>query len=114
MPSDMVTTVSQTVTQLRTLYITSAMAEWDAATNGTPENLEKNARARAAFMKFLADKEIYEQIRDWDKANSAAHDPMLARQIRQLYYAFAQNQRDDASIEEMTRLMTTLGEAYTN
>ncbi len=114
MPTEIVTSVSQTVAQLHSLYIASSLAEWDAATNGTPENLEKSAQARAAFMRCLADKTAYEQVHTWDKTNAAADDPLLARQVRQLYYAFAQNQRDDATIDEMTRLMTTLNDAYTN
>src|ERR1700694_1802481 len=86
--------VQATVAQLREMSIRSAKADWDAAVNSTTENLQAAADARAAEMHALADPNEYARYRDWDNAQVAADDPLLARQIRILHYTFARNQND--------------------
>ena len=94
MANDIASAVKQKVEELRRLYIEEARDQWNAATSGTPENLEKSARSRAETMRFLADAAAFEQYRDWDQSNAAGSDPILARQVRLLHYGFAQSQRD--------------------
>ena len=114
MTTDVASAVAQTAADLRNLQIASYAAEWDAATHGTPENLEKSAQTRAEWMRYLSDQAAYERYRDWDQSNAGGDNPLLARQIRVLHRAFAQNQQDSATIEQITKLMMTLTDAYTN
>ena len=106
--------VAGKVQQLRQLSINATHAEWTAATNGTQENLEKLAQARAEYLKFWADGAAFEQFRAWDRENSAAGDTLLARQVHLLYYGYAGGQRDEATIAEMTQLMMQIDDTYTN
>src|SRR5689334_6661214 len=108
MTTDVASAVAQTAADLRKLVIAANKAEWDAATNGTPENLEKSAQTRAAAMRYLADKTSYERYRDWDQTNAGGDDPILARQIDALHRAFAQNQQDADSIDQISKLMMKL------
>src|SRR5438105_1480038 len=114
MPEDIARAVAQTTQELREVYIESSKCQWDAATNGTPENLEAAAKSRANYMRFWANAAAFEQYRAWDQANAAANDPLLARQIRLLHFGFAQGQRDEATIEAMNKLMMQIDDAYTN
>src|SRR5258708_10158140 len=114
MMTDVASAVAQTAADLRNLQIAGYAAEWDAATHGTPENLEKSAQTRAEWMRYLSDQAAYERYRDWDQSNAGGDNPLLARQIRVLHRAFAQNQQDAATIEQITKLMMTLTDAYTN
>ncbi len=114
MSSDIASTVTQRVARLRELYIDEARSQWEAAANGTPDNLEKAARLRAEMMQFWADQAAFDQLRAWDQSNAASSDPILARQIRLLHYGFAQGQRDPDTIEELTNLMKQVEEIYFN
>src|SRR5689334_22608134 len=105
MTTDIAAAVAQTTAELRELFINANKTEWDAATNGTPENLEKSAQARNVWMRYLADKSSYERYRDWDQANAAGDDPLLARQINVLHRAFAQSQQDTETIDQISKLM---------
>ena len=106
--------VAEKVQQLRQLSINATHAEWNAATNGTQENLEKLAHARSEYLKFWADGASFELFRAWDRENAAAGDALLARQVHLLYYGYAGGQRDEATIAEMTQLMMQIDDQYTN
>src|SRR5579859_7866136 len=106
--------VTEKVQQLRQLTITASHADWNAATNGTQENLEKLAQARSEYLKFWANGADFELFRVWDRENIAVSEPLLARQVHLLYYGYAGNQRDDATIAEMTQLMMEIDDKYTN
>jgi peptidyl-dipeptidase A len=117
MPGDtnaIASAVAQTVADLRERYIESSRRQWDAATNGTPENLEAAALSRANYMRFWANASAFDQYRTWDQTSAAAGDPLLERQIRLLHLGFAQGQRDEATIEAMNKLMLQIDDAYTN
>ncbi len=114
MSGSIASTVQQKVDELRRLYIEVSRDQWDSATNGTPENLEKAARSRGELMRFMADKASYEQYRDWDQSNAASSDPLLARQVRLMHYGFAQNQIDAGTIDELNNLMKQIEDIYVN
>lgn len=110
--SDIESMVQTTVARIRELSITAGKAFWDAAVNGTPENLQAAADARTAMMRYEADPELFARFRDLDTTNAAAADPLLARQIRLLHYEFAQSQNDPALIERMSNLVKDLETVY--
>ncbi len=106
--------VQATTAQVRAHYIPLQQAAWEAATQGTPQALEKAAQARAAWMRFWADAEAYARYKAWDEENAAAQDPLLARSVHVLHLQYALGQRDPQSIEAMSALIKTLDDAYTN
>ncbi len=110
--SEISSAVQTTVARLRQLYIASAMAAWEAAAESTPANLSAAADTRTALMRFEADPVEYARYRDWDKANDAAADPLLARQVRVLHFEFAQGQNDPALIDQISTLIKQLEEVY--
>jgi peptidyl-dipeptidase A len=114
MPDEIASAVMEKVEQLRKLYIDEGLHSWEAATHGTPENLEAAARCRAELMRFWADENAFKQYRIWDETNAAGGDKLLARQIRLLQYAFAQGQRDSVTIDQMNRLMQQIDDIYVN
>ncbi len=104
--------VQSSVAHLRDLYIASAKAAWDAAVNSTPENLQAAADTRSAAMRYKSDSTEYARYRDWDQAQAASADPLLARQVHLLYNTFAQGQNDPELIEQLSALMQKLETAY--
>ena len=104
--------VEQTVVQLRELYIAAGKAGWNAAVKGTSENLQAAADTRTAFMRFAADPVEFARYREWDRADAANADPLLARQVRILHYMFAANQNDPELIDQISNLIKQLEETY--
>ncbi len=114
MSADVASAVTRTVEQVRTLYIESSLRYWDAAVNGTEQNLEAAARTRGAWMRFWADEAAFEQYREWDESNAADGNALLARQIRLLHYGFAQNQNDPETIDALNHLTKKVEDVYIN
>ncbi len=69
--------VARNTQHIRNLYINSNRCEWDAAVNGTQENLDKLAKARTDWMTFWADPDEFKQFRDWDRSKAAGSDNSL-------------------------------------
>lgn len=106
--------VDRITAQIRELYIDLNETGWRAATTGTPEALDAAARSRAAWMRFWAAPEPYQQYKTWDESGAAGDDLHLKRIVRVLHLGFAQEQRDPATIDEITELSRVLDDEYTN
>ncbi len=104
--------VQATVEQLRPLYRALTLAEWEAATTGTPEASQRLQAAQAAYMRFWADPERYATARRLHEAGAA--DPLVARQVKLCYLAGLENQQDEETIERLTRLEAEIRERYVN
>jgi len=114
MPNGVRNTVGQLTDQVRGLHIDMSLKMWTAATTGTPEALDSAAKSRAAWMRYWADPEQYRQVKAWDEDGEAGDDAQLRRIVHLLHLFFAENQRDPATIDEMTELQKVLDSAYTN
>jgi len=108
------TAVEATTARVRELNIAGDLAQWQAATTGTPEALEAAAVERARSMRFWADPQAYAQWRDWDEQGAAGDDAFLRRMVHVLHLGFAQGQRDPATIDTVAGLNKALEDAYTN
>lgn len=106
--------VDATTARVRELNIASDLAQWRAATTGTPEALEAAAAERARSMRFWADAQAYAQWRDWDEQGAAGDDPALRRMVHVLHLSYAQGQRDPTTIDTVAQLNQALEDAYTN
>ncbi|MCC6189430.1 MAG: M2 family metallopeptidase [Anaerolineales bacterium] len=105
--------LEETVPQLKALRTAYSLAEWEAATTGTPEANRQNQAAQAALMRFLADPRRYAALKRLYEAGGAA-DPLLARQLKLLYLQAAENQQDEAAIERLTQLEAAVRDRYYN
>jgi peptidyl-dipeptidase A len=110
--SEIQSAIQATVARIREVYIAANLAGWDAAVAGTPENLQKAADTRTAYMKLLANPDEYARYRDWDQSGAAKDDPSLARQVRVLHYMHAEAQNDPELIEQISSLISRLEEVY--
>lgn len=105
--------IQSTIEHVKPLYQAYMLADWDSATTGTPEANERNRAAQAAYMRFWADPERYAAAKHFHESGEAK-DPLLARQIKLIYLAAAQNQQDEAAIEKLTQLEADVREQYYN
>ncbi len=112
MSMDIQEQVAATTARLRELEIQENLTAWDAAVKGTPENLGKAADARTARMNYLADPALYAQFRDWDRAQAAQDDALLARQLRILHNGFALGQNDPELIAQISGIIQKVEEVY--
>jgi peptidyl-dipeptidase A len=105
--------IETTVAQLKTLQAANNLAEWEAATSGTPEANRRSQEAQAELMRFLADPERHAALQRLHTSGAAA-DPLLARQLKVLYLRTAENQQDEATIDQLTRLEAEIRDRYYN
>ncbi|HYN88801.1 MAG TPA: M2 family metallopeptidase, partial [Ardenticatenaceae bacterium] len=97
---------------IRPLLRERGLASWAVATTGEPSAAEREAELRAALMTLHADRERFGQLQAWMQAPPA--DPLLARQLRVTYLAFARNQMDEETIRQLTELDKEVGQAFIN
>lgn len=102
--------IEETTAQVRPLEKAFYLTEWEASVDSTPETLEKNQQAHAAYMRFWSDRERFEAAQRYDKEGSK--DPLIARQTRLIYLSAAQNQQDEATIERLTALESEVRGKY--
>ncbi|GAB4539903.1 MAG: hypothetical protein Kow0063_29130 [Anaerolineae bacterium] len=77
------------------------LAYWNFTTTGKKEYEEEVTRLHIALRKIYADRTRFEQLEAL--RSGGVNDPLLARQATLLHNAFAGNQMDDQTIEELTR-----------
>jgi peptidyl-dipeptidase A len=106
--------VDDITAQIRAMAIEYGLASWDAATTGTEDALTTVAESRARWLRFWADPDGYQQYRYWDESGAADTDALLKRTVHVLHLGYAQNQRDPATIDEMTELTKVLDATHTN
>jgi len=105
--------IQTTLERIKPLYKAYMLAEWESATTGTPEANQRNREAQAAYMRFWADPERYAVAKRLHESGQAG-DALLARQIKLIALATAQNRQDEATIEKLTRLEAEVREQYYN
>lgn len=110
--SDVTSFITTVTDQLRNLYKAYTHAQWESATTGTPTANEHETQAQGAYMRFLADPELYETAKRLHEAGNP--DPLQARQVKLIYLQTAENQQDDATIEKLTQLEAQVREQYYN
>jgi peptidyl-dipeptidase A len=104
--------VDEHVRRIEPLARDEALASWEAATTGTEEANERQARLQAERMRVYANREEFERLRAWDQ--SPPDDPTLARQVRLLRLAYEQGQRDEEMIDRLANLEKDILSAYVN
>ncbi len=86
-------------------------AWWESNTRGTPEAEERSAHIQKRLTKLYADRDTFAWLRDLDPSPLS---PDMARQRKLLLDAYAANQMDDATIEELVDTEKEVESAYNN
>jgi peptidyl-dipeptidase A len=111
------TFVGEHTAQVQPLTQDAALAAWRAQTTGKAEHQETAARLEAELMRVHADAEAYRRVKGWYQRATpelATADPLLARQLKLLYLSYLQGQRDEATIDALTRLEKEVQAQYVN
>jgi peptidyl-dipeptidase A len=104
--------VDKHVDSVRELSKDLGLAYWDAATTGSEEASKQRAELEARLIRIYANKEEFEQLRAW--RGESIPDELLARQVDSLYRSYLGNQKDDETIDRMTKLESETELAYAN
>lgn len=105
--------IIETTDRARPLEKAFTLAEWEAATLGTPEAIQAQQAAQTAYMRFWADPRRLNTAKGL-MDSGAARDPLDARQLRLIYLMSAQNQQDEATLEEIAQVEAEVRERYFN
>ncbi len=105
--------IESTLEDLKPLYLAYTNAAWDAATNGSDENNEREKDAQAAMMRFWADQERFDKAKKLH-SDGGFTDPLIARQIKKIYLSAAKAQQDEETIKRVTELEAELRSQFYN
>jgi len=105
--------ITETTDRARPLEKAFTLAEWEAATLGTPEAIQAQQAAQTAYMRFWADPRRLKTAKDL-MDSGAAQDALAARQLRLIYLTAAQNQQDEATLEEIAQVEAEVRQRYFN
>ncbi len=92
--------------QFQMLLKKSTHAGWMAQTTGEKKWAEEAGRASSEFSLFYADKERYEQVKEFLKEPGLT--PVQRRQLEILEYGMKENQLDKETIKELSTLSSEL------
>ena len=111
--SEVETILAATLEELTPLYRALNLAEWEAALDGTPANNQRQQEAQTAYMRFWADPARYAALKRLHAAG-AAGDTLQARLLKVLYLESAENQQDEAAIDQLTALEAAVRDQFYN
>jgi peptidyl-dipeptidase A len=113
MTSNLTSFIEETTRQASALEKSYNLAEWTAATEGTPEAIEAQAKAQTAYMRFWSDPERFRRAKALAES-AAPSDALLARQIRLIYLTAGMNQQDESTLEQIAQVEAEVRQRYFN
>ncbi|HET7010338.1 MAG TPA: M2 family metallopeptidase, partial [Anaerolineales bacterium] len=113
MTSSLVSFIEETTRLAAPLEKAYNLAEWNAASLGTPEAIQAQEKAQTAYMRFWADPKRYQTAKELS-ASANGVEPLLARQIRLIYLTAGMNQQDQATLEQIARVEGEIRQRYFN
>jgi peptidyl-dipeptidase A len=93
--------VEETVSELKPLAVSTALADWDASTQGTPEALASAAKSETELRLFLSSASRHKTTADLLKSNAV--DPLTRRQLTLLYLEQRPNQLSEEVIDDLVQ-----------
>lgn len=93
--------------KVKPLMIEAGLAGWKAANTGNAEDYERVSKLQLKIRKIYSNSEEYHLVKDL-KESGVVKDPLLARQIKSLYYSYLANQIESELLEEMVELGTEI------
>lgn len=100
------------VPRIADLHKLSNDAYWKATTTGSSEDEEHYAHLRGQQLKMFADRKAFAELKEMRESGQVT-EPLLARQLDVLYHQFAEQQIDEADIEEQVRRETEIEGRFT-
>jgi peptidyl-dipeptidase A len=88
-----------------------SLAQWEAATGGGQEPLERSARARAALKALFSDADDARRVRAW-LDDGAIDDPLLRRQLVLIDLEHTRSQLPRETIDDLARRTSELEHAF--
>ncbi len=95
------------------LYRQTALASWDAAISGKPEDFKKAEDLNLKMMALFSDKGKLKKLEEI-KVSGLITDSLLLRQLDVLYRSFLMAKADTAKLNAMVRLGTVIEQKYGN
>ena len=106
--------ISETTRQAAPLEKAYTLAEWEAATKGTPESYRRPTEPlRRPTCASGPTRTVCAPPRNCASSGGAL-DPLTARQLTLIYLTAASNQQDEATLEELAQVEAEVRERYTN
>ncbi len=84
---------------------------WDATTTGKPEYYDKLSELQLEIRRIYSDRRDFRMLKEL-KELGVVTDPVLARQLDKLYYAYLPNQVSPELLEQIIELDTKVQEEY--
>jgi len=95
------------------LYRETALASWQAAITGKPEDFRKSEELNLKMMALYSNKESLKKLEEI-KVSGMITDSLLNRQLDVLYRSFLMAKADTAKLNAMVRLGTVIEQKYGN
>jgi peptidyl-dipeptidase A len=95
---------------IKILFKNATHAYWDATTKGNKEDYEKYEFSQKEMAKFLNNKENYEKVKGFLKAD--IKDELVKRQLKLLYNSYLGNQGDINLINKILEKSTSMEEKF--
>jgi len=105
------TFVDNHIAKVRPLAIRSNLADWEAATTGKSEAYDKAGQLRLKIRQVYSDANDYAYLKSV-QVSGQVRDPLLARQLDVLVYAYMENQINPNLLKEIVDLGTKIEERF--
>ncbi len=103
--------IDEHVETVKPLAKAAALAYWEAAISGKPEDYERTSELTLEVRQIYSDRSDFEFLRDIKKS-SRIRDPLLNRQLQVLYYAYLENQMDPDLLKQIVDLSTEIEKKF--
>jgi len=95
------------------LYKETALASWNAAISGKPEDFKKSEEYQMELVKLFANKESLKKLEEI-KISGMITDSLLNRELDVLYRSFLMAKADTAKLNEIVRMQSVIEQKYGN
>jgi len=103
--------INNHVARLKPLEVQSNLAYWDAAVTGKSEAYAHSSSLNLKLRQMHSDPQAFAYLKAQRKVGQI-NDPLVARQIDRLYYAFLDNQIDERLLKEIVELSSQIEEKF--
>ncbi|RKY55316.1 MAG: peptidase M3 [Candidatus Neomarinimicrobiota bacterium] len=103
--------IDEHVETVKPLAKAAALAYWEAAISGKPEDYERTSELTLEVRQIYSDRSDFEFLRDIKKSGRI-RDPLLNRQLQVLYYAYLENQMDPDLLKQIVDLSTEIEKKF--
>jgi peptidyl-dipeptidase A len=104
--------VDRHIVQIEPISKQINLTYWNATTTGKPEDFKKFEQLQVQLRQVYRSPEDFQRVKDFRAAG--LKDPILARQIDKLYYAYLGNQIPAELMRKIVEVDTQVQEAYNN